>query len=384
MSSVKKIACVGAGFTGAVIANVLASTKRFHVDVFDGRDHVGGNCHTERDPETGVMLHVYGPHLFHTNNKEVWDYVTSFGRFERYEHKVKATTAEGVFSMPINLLTINQLFNKRFSPREAEAFITTLGTKNPSPANFEEQALSMLGPKIYETFFKHYTEKHWGLDARQLPASIFQRLPIRFNFNDNYFNDQYQGLPVDGYTVLIQKMLDLPNINVFLGQKISRSELKSYDHIFYSGTIDGWFDYKFGDLSYRTLDFELFRQDGDFQGTSVMNYCEREVKHTRITEFKHFTHWESHQKTSCYREFSRAATRADIPYYPVRLATDKTHLQKYVDEAKQETLPITFAGRLGTYRYLDMHMCIAESLDLARRFLSSSEPSKIRFSADPV
>ena len=148
MSSVKKIACVGAGFTGAVIANVLASTKRFHVDVFDGRDHVGGNCHTERDPETGVMLHVYGPHLFHTNNKEVWDYVTSFGRFERYEHKVKATTAEGVFSMPINLLTINQLFNKRFSPREAEAFITTLGTKNPSPAHYEEQALSMLGPKI--------------------------------------------------------------------------------------------------------------------------------------------------------------------------------------------------------------------------------------------
>jgi UDP-galactopyranose mutase len=330
------------------------------------------------------MLHVYGPHLFHTNNKDVWDYVTSFGAFERYEHKVKATTASGVFSMPINLLTINQLFNKRLSPSEAQAFIASLGIKNDKPANFEEQALSMLGPKIYETFFKHYTEKHWGLDARQLPASIFQRLPIRFNFNDNYFNDRYQGLPVDGYTVLIQKMLDLPNINVLLGKAITRSDLKAYDHIFYSGTIDGWFDYKFGDLSYRTLDFELFRHDGDYQGTSVMNYCERDVPHTRITEFKHFTHWETHEKSSCYREFSRAATRNDIPYYPVRLATDKTHLQKYVDEALRETLPITFAGRLGTYRYLDMHMCIAESLDLARRFLSTSEPSSIRFSADPV
>jgi UDP-galactopyranose mutase len=384
MTSIKKIACVGAGFTGSVIANVLASSKRYHVDVFDGRDHIGGNCHTARDPETGVMLHVYGPHLFHTNNQNVWDYVTGFSHFERYEHKVRATTSSGVFSMPINLLTINQLFDKRLSPAEAEVFISALGIKNSKPENFEEQALSMLGPKIYETFFKHYTEKHWGIAATQLPASIFQRLPIRFNYNDNYFNDRYQGLPVDGYTSLMQKMLDLPNIKLFLGKSIKRSDLKDYDHIFYSGTIDGWFDFKFGDLAYRTLDFELFRCDGDFQGASVMNYCEKEVPYTRITEFKHFTHWETHQRSSCYREFSRHATRKDIPYYPVRLSSDKSHLQKYVEEATRETMPVTFAGRLGTYRYLDMHMCIAESLDLAQRFMNSHEPSGIRFSSEPI
>lgn len=383
MSSKKKIACVGAGFTGAVIAHILAKNGDLHIDVFDERDHVAGNCHTRRDPDTDVMLHVYGPHIFHTSNKTVWEFVNQFSKFESYRHKVKATTTEGVFSLPVNLLTINQLFSQKLSPAEAKEFIASQVSGNAAPKNFEEQAISMLGEKIYATFFRDYTRKQWGLDPRELPASIFKRLPVRFDYNDEYFNDPYQGIPVDGYTTLIEKLLDHPNIHIFLKQSVGRDVLREYDHIFYSGTIDGWFGHKFGELPYRTLDFEVFRYQGDFQGTSVMNYCDPGTLPTRITEFKHFTPWESHTGSICYREFSRAANRSDIPYYPVRMTTDKLLLDRYIEEARQETLPVTFSGRLGTYRYLDMHVCIAESMDLARQYLAAADFSTTRFGVNP-
>lgn len=258
------ILIVGAGFSGAVIAQQLAQTGLHKILVIDERSHIAGNCFTSRDAETNVMEHVYGPHIFNTSNKKVWDYINRFGEFMPNINRVKAVTAEGVFSLPINLLTINQLFGKQMDPRQAKEFVKALGDKTiTEPANFEEQALKLVGKKIYETFFKDYTIKQWGCDPKELPASILKRLPIRFTYNDNYYNSKYQGIPKDGYTKVVDNLLNHPDIEVKLNTTYNKAWNANYDYVFYTGPIDAYFSYSEGRLGYRTIYFERNVFDGE-------------------------------------------------------------------------------------------------------------------------
>jgi len=381
----KNIAIVGAGFSGAVIANQLAQAG-YNVEIFESRDHIAGNCHSERDEETGVMVHVYGPHIFHTDNERAWEFINRYGSFKPYVNRVKAITNNRVFTLPINLLTINQFFGKTFRPAEAQAFIQSLGDKSiENPTTFEEQALRFVGRELYEAFFKTYTMKQWGLHPSELPASILKRLPVRFNYDDNYFNHKYQGMPADGYTAIVENMLKVPGISVHLSTPFDPAAKTDYDHVFYSGPIDAWFKHVEGRLPYRTLDFEVFRDTGDYQGNAVINYCDDSKSYTRITEHKHFSPWEQHERTICYMEYSRQCEEDDTPYYPIRQAREKAQLEKYVDLAKAET-NVTFVGRLGTYRYLDMDVTIHEALLTADKFLEAAR-EKVRmpaFAIDPL
>lgn len=365
----KKFACVGAGFSGAVIARELANAGH-QVIVFDSRPHVAGNCHTERDAETGVMTHVYGPHIFHTSNEKVWKYVQQFDEFMPFTNRVKSITGGKVYSLPVNLLTINQFFGKTFSPKEAEAFMAGIGDSSiTDPQTFEDQAMRFVGRDLYEAFFKGYTMKQWGMHPSELPASILKRLPVRFNYDDNYYASNYQGMPKHGYSYIVERMLDHPNITVRLSTRFERAQAGDFDHVFYSGPIDAWFGFTEGRLGYRTLDFVAECHDGDYQGNPVINYGDENVPYTRISEHKHFSPWEQHDKTIVFKEYSRYCEEDDTPYYPIRLVKDKALLTRYVELAKQER-GVTFVGRLGTYRYLDMHITIGEALDVAERFLA--------------
>lgn len=371
----KKILIVGAGFSGAVIGRLLAEDG-FDVHIIDERSHTAGNCYSERDKETGVMVHTYGPHIFHTDNEEVWGFLNQHAEMMPYVNRVKTTVNGQVFSLPINLHTINQFFHKTFSPDEAKAFIKTKGDSSiAEPQSFEEQALKFVGKELYEAFFKGYTLKQWGLHPSELPASILKRLPVRFNYDDNYFSHKFQGMPKDGYTVIVDSIMDHKNIKVSLNTKFDKADLEKYRHIFYSGPLDAYFDYQHGRLAYRTLDFEKFTYQGDYQGTAVMNYGEESVPYTRITEHKYFAPWESHEGSVMYKEFSRLCTEKDLPYYPIRLVGEMTQLEEYVDLAEQEK-NVTFVGRLGTYRYLDMDVTIAEALKTARVFLENARDNK--------
>ena len=383
-SPIASIAIAGAGFAGAVLARELAESGRFKITVFDARPHVAGNCHTKRDEKTGVMLHEYGPHIFHTSREDVWDYVNRWSKFGQYVNRVKAVTAKGVFGLPINLLTINQFFGKRLTPAEARDFVGSLGDRSiKEPKSFEDQALKFLGRDLYDAFFYGYTKKQWGVEPSELPASILQRLPVRFNYDDNYYASKFQGIPVDGYTAIVERILDHKMIDVHTSTKFTPDMKAKYDHVFYSGPMDGYFGFSKGRMQYRSLVFERFDESGDFQGNPVINYCEQSVPYTRISEHKHFTPWETHDQTVCFREYSKLAEGDDTPYYPLRLANDKALLQEYADLAEKEE-NLTFIGRLGTYRYLDMHVVIAESLDLAKTCLASDIKAWPRFSSKPV
>ncbi|MFZ9705611.1 MAG: UDP-galactopyranose mutase [Ilumatobacteraceae bacterium] len=357
------VAVVGAGFSGAVVARELAEVGH-GIEVFESRDHVAGNCHTRRH-ESGVMVHVYGPHIFHTQHERVWNYVRRFATFKPYRHRVRAMVGEKAFQMPMNLGLINSFFGTTFTPAEAEAFVATKADATiTNPTSFEDQALRLVGRELYEAFFAGYTRKQWGVDPKELPASILARLPLRFTDDDSYFSHPYQGIPEHGYTAIVEAILDHPNISVSLSTRISRAELRSYDHVFWSGPIDAYFDHQYGRLGYRTLDFTPEVVDGDYQGCPVVNYCDAEVPYTRITEHKHFAPWESHDTSVIYREYSRLCGDDDVPYYPIRLVKEKAQLVDYVQLARDER-GVTFLGRLGTYRYLDMDVTINEALTVA-------------------
>ncbi len=365
-----RVLMVGAGLSGAVTGRILAEAGHA-VTVVDARDHVAGNCHTYRDPETGVLVHAYGPHIFHTDDAEVWDYVNRFETFQPYRNRVKTTSRGAVYSLPVNLHTINQFFGKTFRPDEARAFIESLAdTTIAEPANFEEQALRFIGRDLYAAFFEGYTRKQWGCDPKVLPASILKRLPVRFNYDDNYFFHRFQGMPEGGYTAMVARILDHPGIAVHLSTRFDPKDAGQWDHVFWSGPLDGWFGYDEGRLGYRTLDFERFTYRGDWQGCAVMNYGDADVPWTRITEHKHFAPWESHEGSVLYREYSRACGPDDIPYYPIRLVAEKALLARYVERARALS-GVTFVGRLGTYRYLDMDVTIREALDTGRAFLAA-------------
>ena len=363
------IGIAGAGFSGAVIARQLAEAG-IQVSVIDRRNHLAGNCHTERDAETGIMVHRYGPHIFHTDDEEVWQYVNRFGHFVPFVNRVKTTVRGEVFSLPINLHTINQFFRATYSPDEARSLIESKADLSISnPRSFEDQALRFVGRELYDAFLSGYTRKQWGREPAELPADILKRLPVRFNYDDNYFSHRFQGMPESGYTSIIEAILDHPSIVVTTGAAITRKDLRSFEHVFYSGPIDEFFDHGLGRLGYRTLDFEELRADGDFQGCAVMNYGEVATPWTRISEHKHFAPWENHPKTIYYKEYSRECGLDDIPYYPVRLVHEKQQLSGYMELARK-TPGVSFVGRLGTYRYLDMDVTIREALNSAKSFLS--------------
>ena len=366
----KNILIVGAGFSGVVIARQLAE-QGHHIRIIDQRDHIGGNSYDARDPQTDVMVHVYGPHIFHTDNETVWNYVTQHAEMMPYVNRVKATVNGQVFSLPINLHTINQFFAKTCSPDEARALIAEKGDSSIlEPKTFEEQALRFIGKELYEAFFKGYTIKQWGMEPSQLPASILKRLPVRFNYDDNYFNHRFQGMPKLGYTKMIESIANHENITIELQQSFNAEEREQYDHVFYSGPLDAFYSYQYGRLGYRTLDFEKFTWQGDYQGCAVMNYCSLDVPYTRITEHKYFSPWESHEGSVCYKEYSRECGEKDIPYYPIRQMGEMALLEKYLSLAENEK-NMTFVGRLGTYLYLDMDVTIAEALNTADKYLSS-------------
>jgi len=377
---------IGSGFSGAVLARQLVDSLDCQVEIWDERSHIAGNCHTLRDSQTNVMVHKYGPHIFNTDNERVWSYVTHFGEFKPFVNRVKASTSRGVFSLPINLLTINQFFGKSMSPQEAQLFVASLG--DPSikhPRNFEEQALHLLGSELYETFFKGYTIKQWGCDPTSLPASILKRLPIRFNYDDSYYNKKYQAIPATGYSAVIQSILDHPRIVVRLNKKYSTSMFpnlhSSFDHLFYTGPLDAFFDYSEGPLGYRTVTFERIATElEDYQGNAVINYPDLSVPWTRIHEHKHFAPWETHTKTAVFREYSKETGREDIPYYPKRLPSDIDILFRYRKMAedrfagsssKPAQMRASFLGRLATYRYMDMEAVIGEALDFSDQFVAS-------------
>ncbi len=361
----QRICCVGAGLSGAVIARAFALAG-YRVKVIDERDHVAGNCHTARDGKTGVMVHRYGPHVFHTDDKDVWDYVQTFTEMKPYVNRVKAIARNRVYTLPINLLTINQFFSLTLSPQEARGLLADLGCKSiAEPRTFEEQALRFVGEDLYRGFFRGYTRKQWGLDPTELPASILKRLPIRFTYDDNYFSHPYQGMPADGYTAMVQRILEHPSIELQLSRSYEE-ETEAFAHVFWSGPIDRWFRYRAGRLGYRTLDFERVEVEGDVQGTAVMNYCDEEVPYTRISEHKYFAPWEQDRFTRsvAFREYSRTCGPTDTPYYPIRLVHEQKQLQAYVEMARAAS-KVTFVGRLGTYRYLDMDITIREARDTA-------------------
>ncbi len=382
-----RFAIVGAGFSGAVVARELAEAGHL-ANVFDTRDHVAGNCHTARH-ETGVMVHTYGPHIFHTQHEHVWQYINRFGEMMPYRHKVKAISHDTMYSLPVNLKTINQFFDQDFDAQQAEDFIQSKAdTTITNPVSFEDQGLRFVGRELYDAFFAGYTAKQWGVDPKELPASILARLPVRFNDDDSYFNHPYQAIPKDGYTPIVTAILNHPSIKVHLSTRFdpsSHSEFGEFDHVVWTGPIDAFFNFEFGRLGYRTLDFVPEISDGDYQGHPVVNYCDVDVPYTRITEHKHFAPWEDHARTVVYREFSRICGETDTPYYPIRLVKEKEQLLNYVKRARGAK-GVTFIGRLATYRYLDMDVTIHEALLASKAMLEclAKQQPMPSFSVDPM
>ena len=360
----------GAGLAGSVLARELVEGFDCHVTIFEAKDHIGGHVYTERDQATHIMVHRYGPHIFNTNRKDVWDYVNRFARFRPFVNRVKANIDKGIFSLPINLHTINQFFGKTLNPAEARDFIESIADKSiDEPANFEEQALKMIGRALYEAFFYGYTKKQWGCEPRELPALLLRRLPVRFDYNDSYYDAAFQGIPEQGYAEMVRAVLDHKNIEVILETQFDPKSTDRRDHLFYTGSVDSYFGFSQGKLGYRTVTFERSYALGDYQGCAVMNYPGLDVPYTRIHEHKHFAPWEQHDKTVYFTERSKESRGPDDPpYYPKRLSADLDVLQKYVTLAESEE-GTSFLGRLGTYRYLNMDQVIGESLDFAARFL---------------
>ncbi|MER7081618.1 UDP-galactopyranose mutase [Saccharopolyspora kobensis] len=365
---------VGSGFFGLTIAERAATQLDKRVLVLDRRDHIGGNAYSEAEPETGIEVHRYGAHLFHTSNKRVWDYVNQFTEFTDYQHRVFTKYQGQIYSLPMNLSLLGQFFGRAFTPDEAKALIAEQASEieTADAQNLEEKAISLIGRPLYEAFIRGYTAKQWQTDPKELPAAIISRLPVRYNFNNRYFNDSYEGLPVDGYTAWLNKMAEHDNIEVRLNTDFFdvRGELPTGVPVVYTGPLDGYFDYVEGELGWRTLDFETeVVQTGDFQGTSVMNYADEEVPYTRIHEFRHFhpeRDYYPKDKTVIVREYSRSAESGDEPYYPINTPEDRRKLEAYRELAKKEAKErkVVFGGRLGTYKYLDMHMAIGSALSM--------------------
>jgi len=352
---------VGAGLFGAVFAHEMSKKGKTCL-VIDKRSHIGGNVYTEN--VEGINVHQYGAHIFHTSNKKIWDYVNSFVEFNRYTNSPVARYKDELYNLPFNMNTFNKLWGV-VTPYEAkkkiDEQIKEAGIDNPT--NLEEQALSLIGKDIYEKLVKGYTEKQWGKRATELPAFIIKRLPVRMTYDNNYFNDSYQGIPIGGYTKMIEKMLD--GITVELGKDYldNKEEYNSIaDKIVYTGMIDEYYDYCYGELEYRSLRFETEVMDIDnYQGNAVVNYTEYEVPYTRIIEHKHFEYGIG-EKTVITREYPASWKRGDEPYYPMNDEKNNALYAKYKALADKDD-KVVFGGRLGMYKYYDMHNVIEAALE---------------------
>ncbi len=366
---------VGSGLFGLTVAERAANDLGLKVVILDRRSHIGGNAYSEKEERTGIEVHRYGAHLFHTSNERVWDYVNRFTTFTDYVHKVYTRHDGEVFPMPINLGTINQFFRSAYSPGEARELIREQAGElaGTDPQNLNDKGIQLIGRPLYEAFIKHYTAKQWQTAPEELPASIIKRLPVRYTYDNRYFNDTHEGLPTDGYTAWLERMADQPNIEVRLdtdffddSHEFSKSRVVGQVPVIYTGPVDRYFDFVEGDLSWRTIDLEEeVLEIEDFQGTPVMNYPDADVPFTRIHEFRHFHPERDYTKdaTVIMREFSRFAQKGDEPYYPVNTSADREKLLKYRDLAAGES-DVLFGGRLGTYKYLDMHMAIGAALSM--------------------
>ncbi len=369
---------VGSGLFGLTVAEHVADRLGQRVLVLDRRDHIGGNAYSENESQTGIEVHRYGAHLFHTSNTRVWEHVNRFTKFTSYQHRVFTVSGGQTFPMPINLATISQYVGRHLSPDQARALVREQAAEvDPSRIeNLEDKAISLIGRPLYEAFVRGYTAKQWETDPRELPAEIISRLPVRYSFDNRYFADTYEGLPVDGYTAFLERMLDHPLIDVALEVDFLdvRPLVPAGTPVVYTGPLDRYFGYREGRLGWRTLDFEQEVLDvGDFQGTPVMNYADEDVPFTRIHEFKHF-HPERDSypadRTVIMREYSRRAEQGDEPYYPISTPQDRATLLRYRELAALEP-DVWFGGRLGTYQYLDMHMAIASAMSLCDNVLDA-------------
>lgn len=376
-----EVLIVGAGLFGLTMAERLANDCHKKVLLIDKRDHIGGNCYSEFDPETGIECHKYGAHLFHTSNDTVWEYVNRFTTFTNYVHKVYTTHDAEVYPLPINLGTINQFFRAAYTPNEAKIKIAAEAANAPAePTNLVEQGISLIGQPLFDAFIKNYTAKQWQTPAELLSPDIIKRLPVRFNYDNRYFNDKYEGLPADGYEAWFKKMLDScgDRVEVILETDFfTNPYIQSIRHnpgtlIIFTGPIDQFYNYQFGELEWRSLEFEKEVLDvDDFQGCPVMNYADLEPKYTRVHEFKHFhperssgAYAPNSGKTVIVREYSKTWHRGDEPYYPVNTAHDRELLAKYQALARADRAEhnIIFGGRLGQYAYFDMDKTIAAAL----------------------
>lgn len=363
---------VGAGFFGATIAERAASQLGCKVCVLDRRPHIGGNSYSECDRETGIEYHKYGSHLFHTNDAKIWNYLHRFTTFTSYRHQVLTVHRGQVYPMPISLATMCAYFGRHLTPQQARALIAdeVAQANIGQPANLEEKAISLVGRSLYEAFLRGYTKKQWQTDPKQLPASIITRLPVRFTFATGYFADRFEGLPTDGYAAVFRRMLASERIDVRLGVDFFdvRSGIEPRQLVVYTGPIDRYYDYRAGQLGWRTLDFEkAVLAVHDYQGAPVINYADEDVPYTRVHEFKHLHPERPYRpgKTVIYREYSRFAGRRDEPYYPIHTEQDTRILAAYTQMAAREQ-NVIFGGRLGSYKYLDMHQAIGAALKVFR------------------
>lgn len=356
---------VGAGLFGAVFAYEAGRRGRTCL-VIDKRDHIGGNVYTEEIE--GIQVHKYGAHIFHTNSQTIWDYVNRFAEFNRYTNSPIANYKGEIYNLPFNMNTFNKLWGVA-SPKEARQKIEEqrLASGITEPQNLEEQAISLVGTDIYEKLIKGYTEKQWGRSARELPAFIIKRLPVRFTYDNNYFNDRYQGIPVGGYRAIIEKMLAGADIELNVDFFAARDELmQRAKKVVYTGMIDQYYNYRYGVLEYRSLHFETkVLDESNFQGNAVVNYTDRETPYTRIIEHKHFE-FGTQDKTVITEEYPKEWKPGDEPYYPINNEKNNEIYQKYKALADAER-DVIFGGRLATYKYYDMHQVIGAALTAVER-----------------
>ncbi|MBR5359490.1 MAG: UDP-galactopyranose mutase [Lachnospiraceae bacterium] len=366
---------VGAGLYGCVFAHEAYKAGKRCL-VIDKRDHIGGNIYTENT--AGINVHKYGAHIFHTSNKEVWDYVCSFADFNNYVNSPVAVYKDELYNLPFNMNTFHELWGVK-TPQEARRRLDEqiAKDKKEEPANLEEQALNLVGRDIYEKLIKGYTEKQWGRDCKDLPAFIIKRLPVRFRYDNNYFNDRYQGIPVGGYTLIAKKMLEGTEVRLNSSYEdfIKANEKKgagadSFSKVVYTGMIDEYFGYKLGKLEYRTLKFETKLLEGvdNFQGNAVVNYTERQIPYTRVIEHKHFEFTECPDTVITY-EYPKEFVEGDEPYYPVNNDRNSELFGEYLKLAEEED-NVIFGGRLGAYRYYDMDKVIEAALARVREELA--------------
>lgn len=364
-----KTLIVGAGFAGSTFGR-LAADDGIYVHIIDKRNHIGGNSYSHKDINTAIEIHKYGPHIFHTNYEEVYRFFTRFTTLNNFINRVKAKSNGKIYSLPINLHTINQFFNKSFSPKEAKDFMERKRIKIGQVSNFEQFVQNSLGNELYEAFFKDYTIKQWGKDPKEIPVSTAKRLPIRFNYNDNYFDDKYQGIPIDGYGNLFKSMLDHINIDISLNTSFSNIKKKwisEYDYLIYTGSIDEFYEYQYGHLPYRTVIFEEIRND-EIQGNAVINYTDMSEKFTRIHEHKYFTPDKKFSKSVAFKEYSEASDSRNNPFYPVENKESMLMMEKYNKLAQKEE-KVIFVGRLAEFKYYNMDQVIKSSIDVYNKII---------------